>query len=414
MLRLTKRTGVVVLSLFGLLALAPGLAAAQPARAALGGLNFASPQEVRIKLGPQGLAAGRFNGGRKDDLALINSTALHASYTSVSIVRATSGGSFRLLRTLRVAPYSCAIAVADLNRDGKADLLIAADMGYGHVATLSVRLGNGNATFRAPYTYRLGVIPRGYRPHPILVGDLNGDHRPDVVVGMGDKVGVLLGTGAGRLGPLHTYVADPAGLSDGALFSLALGDVNGDGRLDAVAGCIEGINSPEGIVSVLLGKGNGGFRAASTHPTGYLLPWGVALADINHDGRADLLVNNDDDVSDQGIAPGVDFAASVVSLGTGNATFSQVAEYDFGELGNGALAVADFNRDGNPDFAVVLNSGFDVLLGNGDGTFQTPVVVPYSHWSGDAREAVGDFNGDRRPDVAVADGKTLSVFLSQP
>jgi hypothetical protein len=150
MLRMTKRTGVVALSLFGLLALVAGLAAARPARAAVGGLSFASPQEVRIKPGPQGLAAGRFNGGRKDDLALISSTALRASYTTVSIVRATSGGSFHLLRTLRVAPYSCAIAVADLDRDGKADLLIAADMGYRQVATLSVRLGNGNATFRAP------------------------------------------------------------------------------------------------------------------------------------------------------------------------------------------------------------------------------------------------------------------------
>jgi hypothetical protein len=141
---------------------------------------------------------------------------------------------------------------------------------------------------------------------------------------------------------------------------------------------------------------------------------GAALADVNHDGRADLLVNNDDDFADQGIAPGGDLAAIVVSLGTGNATFSQVAEYDLGELGNGSLPVADFNRDGNPDLAVVLNSGFDVLLGNGDGTFQTPVVVPHSQWSGDAREAVGDFNADRRPDVVVADGKTLSVFLNQP
>ena len=173
-----------------------------------------------------------------------------------------------------------------------------------------------------------------------------------------------------------------------------------------MAGCIEGINSPKGIVSVLLGKGNGGFGTARTHATGYLLPWGLALADINHDGRADLVINNDDDVADQGIAPGVDYAAIQVSLGAGNATFSQVAEYDLGELGNGALAVADFNRDGNPDFAVVLNSGFDVFPGSGDGTFQTPVVVPHSHWSGDAHEAVGDFNGDRRANVAVADSKT--------
>lgn len=410
---LTRHAGVVVLSLFGLLALVAALAAPRPAQAATA-VSFAAPRQVRIKPSPQALAAGRFNGGRKDDLAVVNGTALHASSTTVSIVRAGSGGGFHVLRSLRVAPYACAIAVADLNRDGKADLLIAADKGYGHVATLSVRLGNGNATFRAPHTYRLGVIPRGYRPYPILVGDLNGDHRPDVVVGMGDKVGVLLGTGGGRLGALHTYVADPAGLADGALFALALGDVNGDGRLDAVAGCIEGVNSPQGVVSVLRGRGNGAFRAARTRSTGFLLPTGVALADVNRDGKADLLVNYDDDVSDQGIAPGVDFAAIGVSLGNGDATFSQTAEYDLAELGNGALALADFNRDGQPDLAVVLNSGFDVLLGVGDGTFQAPVAFPHSHWSGDASAAVGDFNGDRRPDVAVADGKTLSVFVNRP
>ena len=80
------------------------------------------------------------------------------------------------------------------------------------------------------------------------------------------------------------------------------------------------------------------------------------------------------------------------------------------ELGSSPLSLVDLNGDGNRDAAIVLNSGFDVLLGDGTGGFAAPIAIPHAEWTGNARLAVDDFNGDGKPDVAVSDNGTLSVF----
>jgi hypothetical protein len=376
-------------------------------------VSFATAQEVRIPANPPALAAGKFNGGRYADLAVVNQTNAPATTGTISILRIGSDGNLHLLHTVVAAPFLWRIAVADLNHDGKLDLITTADQGYGHVATLSVLLGRGNGTFGSRHDYRLGVIPCGSRPNAIAVGDLNRDGKLDVVVSRLYKVQVFLGKGDGTLSPARTFAVDPAAFSDWHINSLAISDINHDGKLDLVAGCEEGANQPVGIVSVMLGKGDGTFRAGVSHPTSYLLPSSVALANLNHDGKLDLIVNNDADAEDWGVGSGTNWAAVVVSLGNGDGTFTKTAEYDLSELGSGAMKVADFNRDGYLDLAVVQNSGFDVLLGNGDGTFQAPVTFAHSpQWSGDAVATAGDFNGDGKPDVAVADGKTATIFFN--
>jgi hypothetical protein len=423
MIRSARRNILIALSLCGLLALAAVAAPAQPPRAVgdpasaadLAPVSFATAQEVRIRADPPALAAGKFNGGRFADLAVANQTKAPAKTGTVSILRIGSDGNLHLLHTVVAAPFLWRIAVADLNHDGRLDLITTADEGYDHVATLSVLLGRGNGTFGSRHDYRLGVIPYGVRPNAIAVGDLNRDGKLDVVVSRLYKVAVFLGKGDGTLGPMRTFASDPAGLSgDGAIDSLASGDINHDGKLDLVASCEEGVNQPVGILSVMLGKGDGTFRAAVTHSTSYLLPSSVALANLNQDGKLDLIVNNDADAEDWGVGSGTNWAAVVVSLGNGDGTFTNTAEYDLSELGSGAMKVADFNRDGHLDLAVVQNSSFDVLLGNGDGTFQGPATFAHSpQWSGDAVAAVGDFNGDGRRDLAVADGKTASIFFNR-
>ena len=159
--------------------------------------------------------------------------------------------------------------------------------------------------------------------------------------------------------------------------SVAVGDFNGDGKLDlAVA------NSFDNFVSVLLGKGDGTFQAAVNYGTGSG-PLSVAVGDFNGDGKLDLVVTNafDNNVS--------------VLLGNGDGTFQAAVNYGAGSAPN-SVAVGDFNGDGKLDLAVANNgsNNLSVLLGNGDGTFQA--AVNYSAGKGPYSVAVGDFNARRQ------------------
>jgi hypothetical protein len=173
--------------------------------------------------------------------------------------------------------------------------------------------------------------------------------------------------------------------------SLAVADFNGDGKPDAAVP----YNATPGAVSIVLGNGDGTFQPQKTYPTGSL-PYFVVAADLNHDGKVDLAVTNTDDNT-----------VSVL-LGNGDGTFQPHVDYAVGPLGDtqNSVAVADFNRDGNPDLAVCNGDGsVSVLLGNGDGTFR-PQLVTQTY--GGVSLAAGDFNGDGILDLAVAGG---GIFL---
>jgi hypothetical protein len=165
---------------------------------------------------------------------------------------------------------------------------------------------------------------------------------------------------------------------------------------------------------VLLGRGNGNFRAPVTTTTtgdGEFVPKAFALRDLNHDGKLDLVAQYGVDVDDYASGPSYD--AVVVSFGKGNGTFSQTTENDLNpQLSLEPFKVADFNRDGNADLGFVTNSGIAVMLGNGDGTFQSD--TQFGHSSGDMG-AVGDFDGNGSPDLATTwEGvTTAAIFLNR-
>jgi len=288
------------------------------------------------------------------------------------------------------------VAVRDLNGDGKPDLLVGNDSvscgPYCVIGTVQVLFGVGDGTFRAGGSY--GTPGEGAH---VAIADVNGDGKLDMLAAGCDftcstgVVTVRTGNGDGTF-PSGPYVFGTGGTYPS---SLAVADVNSDGKRDLVvancgAGCFDG-----GTVGVLLGNGDGTFQTAVTYGTGGVGADSVKIADVNGDGKLDVLVANSCGNTTCSLTGTVG-----VMLGNGDGTFQSVVPYSVGQFSLAAIAVVDVNRDGKRDLVVTGDSVL-VLLGNGDGTFQAPVA--YGTGGVGARSvAVADVNGDGRPDVIVA------------
>jgi len=298
------------------------------------------------------------------------------------------------------------VAAADLNGDGKLDLAVAngcsgclPDGALG----VAVLLGNGDGTFQDALNYGMP----GLGPLSVAVGDVNGDGKPDLLVATecltnincsNGGVQVLLGNGDGTFRSGLVYSS--GGINPRAI---AVADVNGDGRLDLLAANCSDINSDVcaglGNMGVLVGNGDGTFQPAQTYRSGGNSAWSLAVGDVNLDGKLDVIVLN---CSAEGVRCGSTPSHSVlgVLLGNGDGTFQSPLTNDSGGGSSGAIALADLNGDGRPDI-VATNGTVAVLLGNGDGTFQAAQSYN-SGGSGADAVAVADVNRDGKPDLLVA------------
>ena len=335
---------------------------------------------------PTGAVVADLNRDGAADVVVANGAA-----GSLTILPGDGKGGFGPAVSIQTGGTVTAVGVADFNADGWLDLA-AMDADAGTVLVLT---GDGKFGFRAAG----GPVLVTGRPGAVAVADFNGDGVLDLAVAdsVGHSVTLLFGDGAGRM-----VTGSEGPVAVGALpASVVAADVNGDGKVDLITA-----NSGTDSITVLLGNGRGQFVEATGSPLAVgRKPLGLALADFNGDGRLDVAVSNSGSNS-----------VSVL-LGDGMASFAPAPGSPFvAAVTPQGMTAGDFNGDGIPDLAV---SGFGtndatVLLGDGTGALNPAPGSPLAAGVGPVSVVAGDWDRDGRLDLLVvnSDSGLLSGLIA--
>lgn len=293
------------------------------------------------------------------------------------------------------------VATVDVNRDGKADLMVANERGD----TISVLLGDGRGGFSEASG---SPFAAGHSPNDLAVADFNRDGLPDVALANHetDEITILLGNGHGAFTPApHSPVKVAV---KPHLHGIAAADFDGDGSPDLVTD-----SWADDRLEVLFNNGKADFRTPGIYVSVGKHPYQrIRTADINRDGNADI------------VSPNLDENDVTVLLGNGKGGFRQPAGSPF-PCGDSPfnVAIGDVNGDGIADMAIVNSpsstsdrsgrDGLTVLLGDGRGRFQRMEGSPFRTDRFPNMAAIGDIDGDHVGDVVVStpEQDRVIVFL---
>ncbi len=306
--------------------------------------------------------------------------------------------------TTNFASNGGALAVGDLNNDGKSDLVLVNPFS----SILTVLLGDGSGGFQPSQISTAALVTS------VALGDFDNDGTLDISAGGGGfptPISILRGKGDGAFQP-PSVIGFPAPAP-----GLIVGDFNHDNYLDVAS-----LDSGNNNIVVLLGDGKGSLTTrtditlptlSDADPTAFGGVGSSAVADIDHDGKLDVVVlQYTQDMQ------GFNGLITVVP-GNGDGTFRQAVTTPVANFGIGQMILSDFNGDGKIDVATAQDPTtglISVVLGNGDDTFGAPVANPVSLPGVVIQDMVeGDFNKDGKGDLAavvfVSANSTSQVYV---
>lgn len=315
----------------------------------------------------------------------------HISNKTISIYKNTGTGTFALHSSVTMVGSQYLpydIVAADFDLDG--DLDLAAVL----VSNLGIFTNNGTGTFS------YNIYPSvGSSQMSITAGQFDGDGKPDLAIASpnsaaGQKLIVLINaSGSGTI-----WFGTPTGYASGNFPNdVETADVNNDGKVDLLS-----VNTSSNSISVLLGNGLGNLAAPTNYPiTGWSNPIDMTVEDFNGDGFKDFVVTRN----------GFSEARLMLNNGSGGfPTATALAVDPAGDPGLGVIS-GDFNGDNNADIVFRGSSNLFVYPGTGTGTFGTVATFATGVASGVSNIVTADFNSDNRPDLAVVEDGTSSSHL---
>ncbi len=335
--------------------------------------TFQSPASFAVGSFPRRIEVADLNGDGLLDIATVN-----YSSGTVSVLLGNGNGTFKPHISSTTGPGPEALNVGDLNGDTIFDVVVIDHLGK----KLSVLLGNGDGSFQPPTV----VLSLMYPITDVEVGDFDENGSPDLAVAQYGPILILLNNGDATFQPPQTAA------SNGSSKQMSVRDFNADGHLDIATA------NPTWI-AVGLGNGNGAFQnhtiySAGLQPLEDLYFVELAPGDFNNDGTLDVVVTNRD-----GDSLGV-------FVSNGNRFAALAAYYIPGYTRD--MVPGDFNEDGALDFAVISDAGVNVTLGNGDGSFKPALSFPAG--PSPLGLVAADFNGDGHLDLATANQGSSPTF----
>jgi hypothetical protein len=356
---------------------------------------------------PYSVAIGDINGDDKPDFAVANNLS---SSVSVYLNTTTIGVSTPVLSANEAdfetgtSPYS--VAISDINGNGMPDLAVA-NTGNNYVSVLLNTTTPGSAVFS--FSTHIDFLT-GSAPRSVALGDLNGDGKPDMVVANSSSISVsiyLNTTTPGASTPTFTTKSDfTTGFTP---YSVSLCDLNGDGKLDLAVANYSSASASVFLNTTTPGASVPNFTAKTDFTVGSN-PYSVSSADLNGDGKPDLVLAN-------GGSNSISVLINTTTPGASAPTFTTKTDFTTGSNPR-SVSIGDINGDGKPDLATANynSTSASVFLNTTTPGSLTPVFSEKTDYTTELYPtfvSFGDFNGDFKPDIITADYfYAISVFLN--